>query len=228
MKPTARNRASAVCLLLRKSRKTECGAKKFLACLVARAAPFALLLNLLLNLWPATAWAQDSPPKLAILVVQGEGVINDLKDQTSHESVVQVVDDNQKPVAGAAVVFFLPNDGPGGTFFDGTKSLTVTTDAQGRAIIRGIRFNRLSGQMKIRVTASFGGQTATATINQTNVGGPGGSPAMSTRTKVVLIVVLVAGAVTGAILATRGSSSSNTAATPPITITAGTPTVGAP
>src|ERR1700722_14700606 len=33
----------AVVLLLRNSRKTECGAKRFLARLVARAAPFALL-----------------------------------------------------------------------------------------------------------------------------------------------------------------------------------------
>ncbi|HEY1759291.1 MAG TPA: hypothetical protein VGG72_28220 [Bryobacteraceae bacterium] len=197
MKPTARNCASAVCLLL-------------------------------VNLFPASTWAQEPPPKLGIVIVEGEGAVNNLKDQTTHETVIQVVDDTQKPVAGAAVVFFLPNDGPGGTFFDGTKSLTVTTDAQGRATIRGIRFNRLSGQMKIRVTASSAGQTATATITQTNVGGPGGSPGMSTTVKVLLIAALAAGAATGAILATRGGSSSSSTAAPPITITAGTPTVGAP
>jgi hypothetical protein len=202
MKPTARRCAPALCLLL---------------------------VNPWVNLWTAPAWAQEPPPKLGIVVVEGEGAVNNLKDRTVPPTVIQVVDENQKPVAGAAVVFFLPNDGPGGTFFDGTRSLTVTTDAQGRATIRGIRFNRLSGQMQIRVTASSGGQTATATITQTNVGGPGGSPGLSTKAKVWIIVGLVAGATVGAVLATRGgSSSSSSAAAPPITITAGTPTVGAP
>jgi len=183
---------------------------------------------LLVNLWTVPGWGQE-PPKLAIVIVEGEGAINNLKAQASHESVIQVVDDNQKPVAGASVVFFLPNQGPGGTFFDGTRSLTVSTDAQGRATLRGIQFNRLSGEMQIRVTASFGGLTATATITQTNLAGSSGSPGMSTTVKVLLIVVLAAGATAGAILATRGgSSSSSTPATPPITITAGTPTVGAP
>lgn len=202
MKPAARRCAPAVCLLL-------------------------------VSLWTAPAWGQEPPqdqaPKLGIVILDGQGAINNLRDQTYHAAVIQVQDENQKPIAGAAVVFFLPDQGPGGTFYDGTRSLTVTTDAQGRATVRGIRFNRLSGQMQIRVVASSGGNTATATITQTNVGGPVASPGLSTRTKVLIIVVLAAGVTTGAILATRGGSSSSTSAsTPPITITAGTPTVGAP
>ena len=201
MKPTARRCASALCLLL---------------------------VNLWVNPWTAPAWAQE-PPKLAIVVVEGEGAVNNLKAQAVAPTVIQVVDENQKPIAGAAVVFFLPNQGPGGTFFDSTRSLTVTTDAQGRATIRGIRFNRLSGQMQIRVTASSGGQTATATITQTNVGGPGGSPGLSTKAKIWIVVGVAAGVTVGVVLGTRGgSSSSGAASTPPITITPGTPTVGAP
>lgn len=188
---------------------------------------------LLVNLWTAPAWAQDlpakePPPKLAIVIVEGEDAVNDLNQPTIHAPVIQVQDENQKPVAGAAVVFFLPNRGPGGTFFDGTRSLTLTTDAQGRSTLRGIRFNRVSGQMQIRVTASSGGQTATATITQTNVAGSGGSRGLSTTAKVLIIVAIAAGATAGAILATRGGSGSSAASTPPITITPGTPTVGAP
>jgi len=202
MKPTARRRARGVCLLLA-------------------------------SLWTASAFAQDAaapPPKLGIVVMDGEGAINDPKQKTTHEPVIQVQDENQKPVAGAAVVFFLPNSGPGGTFFDGTRSLTVTTGADGRASIRGIHFNNLAGQMQIRVTASPGGPTATATITQTNLSGLGNSPGLSTRAKVLIVVVIAAGATVGAILATRGgsSSSSSSSSTPPVTITAGTPTVGAP
>jgi hypothetical protein len=183
---------------------------------------------LLANLWTAPAWAQE-PPKLSIVIVEGDGAINNIKYRTVREPVVQVEDENHRPIAGAAVVFFLPNQGPGGAFFDGTKSLTLTTDAQGRATLRGIRFNNISGQMQIRVTASAAGQTATATITQTNVAGGAASAGLSTTIKVLLIVGLAAGAAAGAILATRGGSSSNSSTSaPPITITAGTPTVGAP
>lgn len=183
---------------------------------------------LLASLCAALGWAQGPQPKLEIVVVEGEGAINNVNDKGNHAPIVQVIDENQKPVAGAAVVFFLPTSGPGGTFFDGSSSMTATTDAQGRATARGIRFNRASGQMQIRVTASYTGRTATATITQTNVASTSG-PGMSTTVKVILIVGLAAGAAAGAILATRGgSSSSSPATTPPITITAGSPTVGAP
>lgn len=170
--------------------------------------------------------AQQAPSSLGIVIVQGEGQINKIEEQGNLEPVIQVQDQNQRPVAGASVVFFLPNRGPGGTFFDGAKSLTVTTDAQGRATARGIRFNDVSGQMQIRVTASFGGQTATATITQNNVGG-GSGKGLSTRTKVLIVAGVAAGAAISAIVATRGGGSSSSSPTP-ITITAGTATVGAP
>jgi hypothetical protein len=185
------------------------------------------------NLWTAPAWAQgQGAPKLEIVIVEGDGAINNIKERTVREPVIEVDDENHKPIAGAAVVFFLPNQGPGGTFFDGTKSLTITTDAQGRAVARGIKFNNLSGQMQIRVTASSSGQTATAVITQTNVAGAAASgTGLSTTAKVLIVVGIAAGAAVGAVLATRGgssSSSSGTPSAPSITITAGTPTVGAP
>ncbi len=189
---------------------------------------------LLINLWTVPAWAQDAQPKLEIVIVEGEGAINNIKERVNREPIIQVEDENHKPVAGAAVVFFLPNQGPGGTFADGTRSLTVTTDAQGRAVARGIRFNRASGQMQIRVTATANGQTATATITETNVVGAAGSASatagLSTTVKVLIIVgIVAAGATAGAIVATRGGSSSSGASSgTPTAINAGTPTVGAP
>ena len=201
MKPTARSCASAVCLLLFNP----------------------------LSPWTAPAWAQaPPPPKLEIVIVEGDGAINNVKERVNREPIVQVQDDNHKPIAGAAVVFFLPNQGAGGTFADGTRSLTVTTDAQGRAVARGIRFNRVSGQMQIRVTASANGQTATANISQTNVIGVSSSPGgLSTTAKVLIIVAIAAGAAAGAVIATRGGSSSTSTGIP-TAINARTPTVGAP
>ncbi len=74
---------------------------------------------LLVSLWTAPAWAQDQPPnqpppKLGIVIVEGDGAINNLKDQTIHPPVIQVRDENLKPIAGAAVVFFLPTKVPAG------------------------------------------------------------------------------------------------------------------
>jgi hypothetical protein len=161
--------------------------------------------------------------------VEGEGAINNVKQRVNREPIVQVEDDNHKPIAGAAVVFFLPNQGPSGFFANGSKSLTVTTNADGRATASSITRNNLSGQMAIRVTASFAGQTATATITQTNVAAAV-STGLSATTKWLLVLGIAGGVAAGVVVATRGgsSSSSSTPVTPPITITAGTPTVGAP
>jgi len=175
--------------------------------------------------------AQESRPKLNIVIVEGQGAINNVKERVNREPVIQVEDDNNKPVAGASVTFFLPNQGPSGFFANGSKSLTVTTNADGRATVSAITRNNLSGQMAIHVTAAFAGQTATATITQTNVAAV--STGLSTTTKMLLILGIAGGAAAAAVVvATRGGSSSSsggtTPATPPITITAGTPTVGAP
>ena len=58
--------------------------------------------------------------------------INNIRQRVSREPVVQVEDENHKPVAGAVVVFTLPTEGATGEFGNGSKNLTVTTDAQGR------------------------------------------------------------------------------------------------
>src|SRR6516225_3594766 len=102
-------------------------------------------------------WSQAPPSRaLNITIIEGEGAINNIKGRVNRDPVIQVEDENHRPIAGAAVVFFLPNQGPGGVFANGTKSLTVTTGAQGRAVAAGIRRNNISGQMQIRLMASNG------------------------------------------------------------------------
>jgi len=181
----------------------------------------------------ANSLGAESPqdtPKLFINIVEGEGALNNVKQRVNREPVVQVEDENHKPIAGAAVVFFLPTSGPSGTFANGSQTLTVTTDSLGRATAKGIRPNQLTGKMQIRVSASANGQSVSTIITQMNVVGASGGAGLSTTAKVLIVVAVAAGGAVGAVLATRGSSSSSTAASGPaaITITAGTPTVGAP
>ena len=192
------------------------GGSAFLSC---------LLLTNLVGAQPLEP-SQDAP-KLNIVIVEGEGALNNIKQRVNREPIVQVEDENHKPIAGAAVVFFLPGTRPSGTFANGSQTLTVTTDASGRAAATGIRPNHQSGQMQIRVTASANGQTASAIITQMNVAGGSAGGGLSTTAKVLIVVAIAAGAAAGAIIATRGGGSSTSTSTA-ITITAGTPTVGAP
>jgi hypothetical protein len=192
-----------------------------------------LVLLLLLNLFGMPVFAQDSEAKLRIVIVEGEGAINNIKQRVNREPIVQVEDENRKPVAGAAVVFSLPSQGPSGVFPNGTRTLTTNTDAQGRAAATGIRPNNQSGQLQIRVTASFQGEAASAVITQNNaVGSSSAAGGMSTGTKVLIIVAIAGAAAAGGIYAaTRGGSSGSgttVASGPGITITPGTPSVGGP
>ena len=164
------------------------------------------------------------------MIVEGEGAINNVKQRVNREPIVLVEDENHKPVAGVSVTFFLPNQGPGGTFANGTNSLTTATNAQGQAVARGIRFNNQAGTMEIRVAASIAGQTASAIITQTNVLGSaasGGSAGGMSRTAKILIVAVIAGGVAAGVIAATHKGGSTTA-TPTTTITPGTVTVGAP
>jgi hypothetical protein len=195
--------------------KLTAGGSAFMSCL------------LLTNPAPARPLEQDAP-KLIINIVEGEGALNNIKQRVNREPIVQVEDENHKPIAGAAVVFFLPTSGPGGVFANGSQTLTVTTDSLGRAAATGIRPNHQTGQMQIRVTASHNGLSASATITQMNVVGANVGGGLSTTAKVLIVVAVAAGAAAGAIIATRGGGSSSTSTTSAITITAGTPSVGAP
>src|SRR5579864_3360737 len=115
---------------------------------------------LVLQMYPPSAWAQEAGGQLNIVIVEGDGAINNIRQRTAREPIVQVEDENHKPIAGAAVVFLLPDQGASGVFANGARTLTVTTDAQGRAVAHGFRPNSVSGKLQMRVTASYQGKTA--------------------------------------------------------------------
>lgn len=172
---------------------------------------------------------QASPQiqKLNIEIIEGEGAVNNIRQRIAREPMIQVTDENRKPVAGAAVVFMLPNQGAGGVFPNGARSLTTLTDANGNAVARGMQANRLSGQYQVRVTASFQGQTASTAITMTNAA-VAGAVASGAALKWLLVLGLAGGAAAGAVAATTGGGNNSPAARPSTTVSAGTPTVGAP
>ena len=111
----------------------------------------------------------NSQSNLKIVVVEGDGAVNDIGAVTVAEPVVRIEGENSQSLAGAMVVFTLPETGPGGIFADGSKSLIVHTDLKGLAAARGLQPNKTEGPFQIRVDASFQGLTASTTISQTNV-----------------------------------------------------------
>lgn len=175
-----------------------------------------------------TLMAQQQP-ELQILVIGGEGSINNVKQRTAREPIVEVRDRNNRPVAGAVVLFEAPRDGASGTFTGGSTSLRATTDAQGRAIGQGFRPNTTTGNFAVQVSATYGTATATAAIHMQNVGGgvPNVVKAAGGHGKLIGILVAVgaAAAAGGAYAATRGGGNATPAAS--TTISAGTGTVGA-
>ncbi len=112
--------------------------------------------------------AQDAPgDALKIIVLDGEDAVNIVKKKTAVQPVVEVRDQNNLPVAGASVLFLLPSNGPGGTFPNGSKSLTVTTNALGRATASD--FDPVgAGAFVIDVLATFRGHEVHEKIRQTN------------------------------------------------------------
>ena len=178
---------------------------------------------------PARAQAPE-PKQLTISILEGEGAINNIRQRTAREAIVQVQDENHKPVAGVAVTFFLADHGASGVFSNGSRSMTLLTDSNGQAAMRGMVPNKMAGKLEIRVSARLGNLNADAVITQTNAAGAAGAGGAAISGKVIaLIVVVAAGAAIGGILATRGGSSTPATSAPAVvTITAGSPTVGHP
>jgi len=149
--------------------------------------------------------------------------------------VVQVMDQNTRPVEGADVVFRFPLNGPGATFANGQISKKVRTDGRGQATATGWMANGEVGTFQVRVSASYGNETGETTVSMQNVtrivdqgkrAGGKHTTFWSSPWAKIAIIGGAAAAVAGIVLATRGGSSSSTGHT--VTITPGPPTVGGP
>lgn len=192
---------------------------------------------------PNLAMAQDEAPTvLHIVIEEGEGAVNNVRQRVAREPIVRIEDQNRRPIAGATVVFLLPSDGASATFPGGQRMITLQTDEAGRAAARGMQPNTTTGDFTIRVTASHRGVTATTVINQSNaiVGAAAGAAAggaaaagISTAKVVGILAVIGAAVAGGTYAATRNGNGSNgggpgTPPRPTTSVSIGSPTVGAP
>ena len=182
--------------------------------------PAVCILSLLLASPAIPAQFSFSAVGLKIVVLQGEGAVNDLKTHIVTEPVVEVRDERDLPVAGAEVVFQLPSSGPGGVFPDHTKTYKTRSNAQGQAGAPAMIEDPQSGHFIIKVTATKDTQTASIAISQQN------SMEMVARTrhksgrwKIIAAAVGAAALGTSLYLLLHGHSTNSISAAPgPITV----------
>lgn len=132
------------------------------------------------------------PQSLNIEIVEGDGAINNIRLRTAREAIVEVQDENHKPVSGALVLL----SAKGGNPFARTV-LRATTDSTGRVRANPLDLNSKAGRFDIHVKASYHGKTATRVIHETNSanGGPdAGTQGVTTAVSTVGVKAVPAGA----------------------------------
>lgn len=174
--------------------------------------------------------AQEAQGGLRITIVEGDEAILNVRQRVSREAIIQVEDENRRPVAGALVTLTAPRDGASAIFSNGLNNITLTTDDAGRVVVRNIRPNSAPGKYSIRVNAVKEGMRGTAQIQMSNIAVAAVAGGISAKVLAFLLIA-GAGAAAGTVAATRGGNGGGAAGpgiTPPTTITPGTPTVGPP
>jgi hypothetical protein len=189
---------------------------------------------------PAAAPPQAQAPveqSLKIIVLAGNGEQNDLERRVMAPLVVQVEDQNDRAMEGADVVFRFPITGPGATFAGGKSSVTVRTNSTGQAAAVNWMANGQVGAFDVHVNASYGNQVGETTVSMMNVprvvedtkknttAGKAKSWWSHRWVKIAVIGGAAAAVGIGVFLATRGGSKSSGST---VTITPGSPGVGAP
>jgi hypothetical protein len=193
-----------------------------------------LAIVLVMQLAGIPAPGQAMPAALKIVALEGDGATGPVRSRPSHVPVVRVVDEIDRPVAGAAVMFTLPTDGATGVFPKGEKMLMVMTDDKGIASAQGLRFNQVPGKVPINVNASYKGLTARTSLTLESVAPAGYKPGRGGGhhgTLIAIAAAAAAGAVGGVYYATKGGGATpapTPAAPQPIGLTPGTATLGPP
>ena len=175
--------------------------------------------------------AADNPAILQIRVLEGEGVAYPLGGRATRGVTIQVTDETGKPVEGSTVSFRLPEEGPSGTFSNGSRAEIATTRADGKASAWGMQWNRTEGSFEIRITAVKGqaraGTVCAVYLSKLNASVESGSSApvkIARNHKWLWIAVGVAGAAVAVVAVTAVAGKS----TPPIGPTVTPTTIGVP
>jgi hypothetical protein len=167
---------------------------------------------------------------LRVVPLAGSGGVNDLERKIMSPLVVQVLDQESRPIEGAQVVFRFPLNGPSATFPNQQTSQATRSNADGQAAATGWMANNRAGTFQVQVTATRGNEIGQASISMTNATrildeNRGKTKHWwSSKTAKILLIAGVAGTVAAVVLVTRNSGSGVRT----VTASPGAPTIGAP
>ncbi len=197
---------------------------------------------------PPLAAQQQDVAVLQLRVIEGDGAVHRPGSKSSTPLTVQVTDEVGRPVAGVTVSFLMPGDGPAGIFASGLSTEVLSSGADGRASVHGVRWGRATGPVRIRITARRGDTRAglistqyiEAVESAEHSGQESKAPSVSKpRAKWIAIAIVAAGAAAGGLalgVAGGGGSPAPSAGAveqppaTPATVQVGKPTIsiGAP
>lgn len=164
------------------------------------------VMTVLLAGWLAVqpAAALEGQETLRIVIVEGDQAIFNVRQRVAREAIIQVEDENRKPVAGALLTLTAPRDGASVVFSNGLNNITIATDETGRAVVSGIRPNGVQGRFSIRITAVKDGMKGSAEMQVSNaaLASAGGGVSM----KLVAILAAAGAAAVGIAVAARGDN----------------------
>lgn len=147
---------------------------------------------------------QQAAAQTAILqlhVLEGEGAVHRAGTRTARALTLQVTDELGQPVAGVAVSFRLPEEGPTGAFGNGLRTHLETTGPDGRVSVWGVHWGPATGPVRIRVIASRDQARAGTVVSQFLAEtGPPDAPdrPIRVRSRRALWVAIAAGVASGA------------------------------
>jgi hypothetical protein len=159
----------------------------------------------------AEAVSRNTFKGLKILVLSGAGAINSIPSRTSTTPVVEVRDENDRPIERADVVFEAPATGAGATFSKDRPILEVKTNAEGQAAAAEYRPNEIAGAFVISVKVSAGERAGSVEIHQSNSlrAAPPPKAAKSGISKTWIVLGIAAGAAYAWIVVGRRSRHSS-------------------
>jgi len=173
--------------------------------------------------------AGQAPTELRIVVLEGEGARHNVKTKAAVQTVVEARDAEDRPLAGAQVVFQLPAAGPGGSFPGGRLQQRVTTNSRGQAASSGFVPNDEEGRFNVKVTATSGNFMASEVVAQINAAKTEPLPgARRSRKGLWILLAAAGGGGTVAALTLGGSSKTTPGVTSSLVLAPGPVTVGGP
>lgn len=105
---------------------------------------------------------------LKIVPLEGHNASNIITTGTTVAPVITVLDNNDRPVEGAAVTFEAPASGAGGDFGNGERVYQSMSDIRGQAGALRFRANAVAGKFTLRIVAKYQEASAIYLMQQTN------------------------------------------------------------